>query len=271
MLMDRGRAAQLGRETVEILRAGHYTARSGRTVDLTGALARCKDGTIEYPPERRVGSPTTAARETRVSVENETVLAVGRRLAQGGTVAALNFASATMPGGGFLSGARAQEESIARSSGLFHALEGRAMYDVHREGPDSMYSDYVIYSPDVPVFRTDDGEVLEEPWLMSILTSPAVNANALRMYSLEQLYAIPQVMTGRTAKVLSVAVEQGVRRFILGAWGCGAFGLDSNMMAGIFREALKGPFSGAFEEIVFAITDWSDDEQFIGPFRRVFQ
>lgn len=83
-------------------------------------------------------------------------------MATDGAVAALNFASATHPGGGFLSGARAQEESIARSSGLFACLEGREMYSWHRSRLDAMYSDWIIYSPDVPVFRTDDGELLEE-------------------------------------------------------------------------------------------------------------
>ena len=42
------------------------------------------------------------------------------------------------------------------------------------------------------------------------------------------------------------------------------------MMADIFGDALMGPFRGAFDEIVFAITDWSPEERFIRPFRRVF-
>ena len=76
-------------------------------------------------------------------------------------------------------------------------------------------------------------------------------------------------MAGRTRKVLAVASEHGHRRLILGAWGCGAFGLDSAMMSGIIAEALK-EFGGAFTEIVFAVTDWSPEQRFIGPFRRVF-
>jgi uncharacterized protein (TIGR02452 family) len=76
-------------------------------------------------------------------------------------------------------------------------------------------------------------------------------------------------MAGRTRKVLAVASEHGHRRLILGAWGCGAFGLDSVMMAGIFAEALK-EFGGAFNEIAFAITDWSPEQCFIGPFHHVF-
>jgi uncharacterized protein (TIGR02452 family) len=77
-------------------------------------------------------------------------------------------------------------------------------------------------------------------------------------------------MRRRTDKVLAVAAAHGERRLILGAWGCGAFGLDPEMMAGVFHDALTGPFARAFDEIVFAITDWSADERFIAPFRRVF-
>src|SRR5204862_5934112 len=79
------------------------------------------------------------------------------------------------------------------------------------------------------------------------------------------------VMTVRTAQMLSVAANHGVRRFILGAWGCGAFGLDPEMMARTFDDALRGPFRGVFDEIVFAVTDWSPERRFIGPFKRRFR
>jgi uncharacterized protein (TIGR02452 family) len=150
------------------------------------------------------------------------------------------------------------------------SLDGRDMYAHHRANRDAMYSDYVIYSPAVPVFRTDAGDLLEEPWHLSIVTCPAVNGDALAEQAPQRLAEVPSVMTARTAKLLSVAAEQRVRRFILGAWGCGSFGLDPEMMAGIFRDALMGPFRGVFDEVVFAVTDWSPEERFIGPFRWMF-
>jgi hypothetical protein len=42
-------------------------------------------------------------------------------------------------------------------------------------------------------------------------------------------------------------------------------------MAGIFRDALAGPFRGVFDEIVFAVTDWSPEQRFIGPFQKAFE
>ena len=74
----------------------------------------------------------------------------GRRLGPG--TAALVFASARNPGGGFRTGARAQEEDVARASALVACqLTVPAFYDHHRSHPDLRYSDRVIHSPDVPV------------------------------------------------------------------------------------------------------------------------
>jgi len=269
-LMDRDVARKVGRETLAILSSRGYSAPSGRHVDIGPMLDGARLGTVEYPPELLLPLPIAGGARTRIAVENDTTLSVGRRMARSGRVAALNFASATAPGGGFLNGARAQEESIARSSGLFSSLEGRKMYSYHRARLDAMYSDYVIYSPDVPVFRTDAGDLLEEPWSLSIITCPAVQAKALARYEPDRLGEIPRVMTTRTAKMLSVAAKHSAKRFILGAWGCGAFGNDPGMMAGIFRDALSGPFRGVFDEIVFAVTDWSPEKMFIEPFLQTF-
>jgi uncharacterized protein (TIGR02452 family) len=268
--MDRQIAAKLGNETVSIVTAGGYTGPAGNHVDVRAAADAARDATVEYPPEHQLTLPPSRNAHTQFSVENDTVLAVGRRMAANGPVAALNFAAATSPGGGFLHGARAQEESIARSSALFSALEGRAMYPFHRARRDAMYTDYVLYSPAVPVFRTDSGDLLDEPWLLSVLTCPAVNGAALEKYAPARPGEIEAVMTTRTAKMLAVAAAHDVRRFILGAWGCGAFGLDPQMMAAIFHDAFTGLFRGVFDEIVFAVTDWSPEKRFIGPFERVF-
>ena len=80
---------------------------------------------------------------------------------------------------------------------------------------------------------------------------------------------ILSAMRERIRKVLLVAAVQGHEVLVLGAWGCGAFGNDSREIAGLFAEALSGPFGGVFARIVFAITDWSAEKRFIGPFRDV--
>jgi uncharacterized protein (TIGR02452 family) len=90
----------------------------------------------------------TGDNQTVIEVKNETTLAAARRLLDlARKPVALNFASATHPGGGFLSGGLAQEESLARSSGLYACLRNNPMYEYHRSNYDPLYSNYAIYSP----------------------------------------------------------------------------------------------------------------------------
>jgi uncharacterized protein (TIGR02452 family) len=271
MLMDRNLAADLGRETVRILEAGRYQSPAGKTVPIGDLLRRAVQGTRSYPPDQALPEVPAGSKPARIEVENETTLTAARCLVEAGLrPLALNFASATNPGGGFLGGARAQEESIARSSGLYACLVGQAMYEFHRARHDPMYSHYAIYSPDVPVFRTDDGTLLEEPYLCSFITCPAVNAKVVREGKPAGRAEIRETMRDRMAKVLAIAALQGYDTLVLGAWGCGAFGNDSQEVAELFREALTGRFGGVFLRAVFAITDWSEDSRFIGPFRGAF-
>jgi uncharacterized protein (TIGR02452 family) len=271
MYPDRHRAAELGQESVRIIEAGRYTTPSGRTVDISEAVRVAKLGTRAYPAEHAVPMTLPGESTTHIDVTNETTLAAAARLvAAGHRPAALNFASAKHPGGGFLSGARAQEESLARASGLYACLVDHPMYDLHRAQSDPMYTNYAIYSPDVPVFRHDDGALREEPFACAFITSPAVNAKVVLERRPSAGPAIHAAMRERTLRVLAIAAHHGHATLVLGAWGCGVFGNDGDAIAGLFHEALNGPFSGAFAHIVFAILDSSREEEFIGPFRRRF-
>lgn len=264
-------AARLGQGAVAILQTGHYLSPSGARVEIRTQVEKAVGRTMAYPPDREVQCELDLGLSPRISVENQTVLEVGRRMAADGPVVALNFASAESPGGGFLSGARAQEEAIARSSGLFACLEHQPMYEFHRQRRDAMGTDYVIYSPDVPVFRTDDGALLEEPWPLSIITCAAANASALKRYAPQRLRQVLGVMQVRTHKVLATAAFHGHRRIVLGAWGCGAFGIPPVLMAGVFQELLATSFAKSFDEVTFAIVDWSEDQRTIGPFQAAFE
>jgi len=78
-------------------------------------------------------------------------------------------------------------------------------------------------------------------------------------------------MWNRILKVLAVAEKHGHKALVLGAWGCGAFGNNSADIASLFRKVLQEHFHGTFKHIIFAVTDWSDDQHFIGPFLREFR
>ncbi|HXG89481.1 MAG TPA: TIGR02452 family protein [Vicinamibacterales bacterium] len=260
--------ARVGIGTVEILRAGGYHTSRGAWVSIATSVQAAIDGTVEYPPSATIKVPVVSGHRSQVTVENDTVLTVGRRLAAEGPVVALNFASSSHPGGGFRNGVLAQEESLARASGLFACLERQPMYAFHRTCADMLHAGYVIYSPRVPVFRTDEGQLLDEPWPLSILTSPAVNAGAVARHAPGRLADIPGVMQERARRVLAVALRHGHSRLILGAWGCGVFGIDAEVMAEIFSDLLATEFTGAFEAVAFAIVDVADRRRLLAPFRR---
>lgn len=272
MHLNRNQRAQMAQETVQIIGQGHYLSAAGRHVDIGAAVAASIAGTREFPPDHMVTLPCglRARHATQIVVRNETTLAAARRLVADHRTVALNFASAKNPGGGFLSGSEAQEESLARSSSLYACLDGRSMYQFHRRHGDTLYTDYVIYSPSVVVFRDNDGRLLETPFTCSFLTAPAPNAGAVLQQDPTRRNELRHALRGRINKVLSIAATQGYDTIILGAWGCGVFKNDPRDVAAEFQAALSGDFAGVFRLIHFAISDRSSDGAVIAPFEQAF-
>ena len=113
------------------------------------------------------------------------------------------------------------------------------------------------------VERMDDGTELEHPWLLSFLTCAAPYAPSIGQPESGDL------LQKRIGRVLAIARAFGYSALVLGAWGCGAFANDPYRTAVDFRAALETEFRGAFSEVVFAITDWSPERRFLGPFGEV--
>ncbi|MFD5621909.1 TIGR02452 family protein [Streptomyces yangpuensis] len=263
------RLREIARENAEILAAGGYRTRSGRQVSLAAALAEAKAGTRIYGPNRIIPGeqPLGGGRATAVEVTGESSTVAARRLAadapagpgagrSGAPVAVLNFASARNPGGGYVRGAKAQEEALCRASALYETLlEAPEYYEVHRAEVSTFYTDRVIHSPGVPVFRDDRGELMESPFLAGFLTSPAPNAGTILRQEPERAAEIPAALARRAELVLEVAALHEYRRLVLGAWGCGVFRNDPVHVAEAFRGLLATRFAGTFERVVFAILD----------------
>ncbi len=276
--MKRSARMELAKQTVQIVECGHYQAATGCVIDIATMVRTCLDGTRFFAPEELqqlrqtvLAQPSEGCR-TAVEVVNETTLAgIARVLADGqGPIAALNFASAKNPGGGFLNGSQAQEESLARSSAL-HAslLRASTFYERHRVSPSLLYSDAMVLSPNCPVFRDDDGNLLERPQLVSFITSPAPNAGAAAKNRPEEVPLIPEVFRRRSEYVLALAASQGYKHLVLGAWGCGVFRNDPAIVAAAFLRHLQhGAWSGRFERIVFSVFDNSPSKETIAAFQR---
>lgn len=272
VLINRKLAAAYGAEAVAITHAGAYTAPSGRSVTIADDVLAARDGTISYAPDDRLDSHAARFASTAITVENTTTLAAAGALVRAGhDVAALNFASAKNPGGGFLNGARAQEESLCRASALYACLEGSPMYAWHRSRQDPVYGSWVIWSPRVPVFRGDDGELLETPFACSFLTSPAPNAGAALDRDTRWGSRVQPALRERVARVLGVAAQHGHDALVLGAWGCGVFRCDPAMVADELGRALEGTFAGRFAKVVFAIVDERPERSVIAPFEQRFR
>ncbi|KJK51032.1 hypothetical protein UK23_08625 [Lentzea aerocolonigenes] len=251
------RLRAIARETVEIAERGSYGEVS---IEVTPAVS----GTVLHLPDDELSLPQQGE-PAEVDVTNESTLEATRRL--GGDVAALVFASARNPGGGFLNGAQAQEESVARSSALYPCLLAAGdFYRHHRAHEDLTYSDRVIYSPNVPVFRDDKGNLLDAPYPVSFLTAAAPNRSAIVRNQPEREAGIPAALLQRAVRVLHVAAAHGHRRLVLGAWGCGVFGNEPAVVAGTFQTALRD--NRYFDHVVFAVLDRQQGTPTLNAFTR---
>lgn len=275
---------EIAKNTLDIIDAGFYVNEKGETIDISTAIRESEEKAMLYKPQDfenvyRLYAEYRAdakAFDTQYEVTGETTLQALERLHQSEeNLLCLNFASAKNPGGGFMGGAQAQEESLARSSGLYYSISQRSMmYAVNRQTQTCLYTDHMIYSPRVPFFKNDHGELHLRPYHAAVLTVPAVNAGVVKQQeSQEHIDRIDEVMLSRMEKLLMVAALQGHETLVLGAWGCGVFRNPAAKVSGYFKNHLldNPQFNGVFKKIVFAILDSTGDQTVITPFREKFE
>ncbi len=234
-------------------------------------MARAAEGTRLYRPGdyEHLGPPEAGAVPVTVEVTPETTGEAARRLVERehvARVAALNFASDRNPGGGFLGGAKAQEEDLARCSSLDRCqLTQLAYYQANRATSSILYTDHLIYSPEVPFFRDERLELLPVPFAVSVITSPAPNAGEAQPRG--EGPHVRGTLERRAEHVLRVAAHHRHRTLVLGAWGCGVFRNDPRAVADVFAQLLAtAPFAHAFARVVFAIYDRSKSQATLRAF-----
>jgi len=262
--LERRYAIWLGETAARLSPAEGIHDADGPVLDLGHAIGHAVEHKESIRPDELVRIPDAPKfASTRIRVVNDTTLAVARRMSErDASTAALNFANGVEPGGGFLMGSLAQEETLCRSSALYATLVGDPMYEAHRSQelpPES--SAWIIRSPRVPVFRSDDGKPEAAPWRADFLTCAAPLATLVGQPRSHEL------LDRRIHRMFEVAVSRGHASLVLGAWGCGAFRNDPEVVAVLFRRHLE-TFAGHFREVVFAITDWSEDRRTFRPFAR---
>ncbi len=217
-------------------------------------------------------------REGNVRVSYLRSFAAARRYADEGKVGVLNFASAKMPGGGVRNGSSAQEESLCRVSTLEPCINHGKMNDFYRShfGISRLYNDDIIYTPGVVVIREDDGDmdVLDkgERYSVDVITCAAPN---LRPDPERKTVEVSDdelrgLFVKRFCRIMEVAAKNGCWNLILGAFGCGAFMNDPEIVANAAKDALD-MYPKAFDTIEFAVYCKPSDMRSYEVFKRILE
>ena len=187
-----------------------------------------------------------------------------------GFVGVLNFASSTNPGGGVTKGSTAQEECLCRCSNLYLTLYQekciREYYNVNKKYMSNLGSDAIIYSRNVYVFKDKNYNMLpvEDRFYVDVLTcaAPNLRENPRNQYNIdaseekltltdEELY---NIHVKRARNILNVAIKNEDDYLILGAFGCGAFRNNPEIVAKAYKDVLQD-YMYCFKVIDFAIID----------------
>ena len=241
----------IAQESIKITKEQRYVL-NGREIELPAA----DHSAVEvYSPERGIGllsEPIPQGTMCRICVTNEDSFQAARRYDH---PLVMNFANAHHAGGGFLIGANAQEEALCRCSTLYASINSKAaeeMYHYNNTHASPVESDYMLYSPDVCVFRNEKCELLETPFTAAVITVPAPNRYGAAMIVSKN--TIRDTMCRRIRIMLKAAAKHGHKDLVLGAWGCGAFGNSPEDVSLFFREIIiDETYGNMFDEICFAI------------------
>jgi len=286
---NRNQRVKIAADTLAAIQHGSYSLNDV-TYPLAAAVQTMIDGTVYEAPTsatmanwKSAPAPSaTAVEKTTIEMRLASTLISLRALCAipDASVGVLNFASAHKPGGGFLSGAQAQEESLARSSTIYNSFmseKGHLFYKGGEKKVPGYYSHAMLWTPGVTFFRNDRGDLVE-PCTASLVTSAAVNAGAVKsarkQLSQEQLTEadarIRSTMHERMGRVLYLFEQRGSTHLVLGSFGTGVFRNDIGTVAELWAELL-GPgtrFEKSFTHIDFAIIDEKTLDTFKAAFAR---
>ena len=203
-----------------------------------------------------------------VFLEQDTSFAAAKKHLKNGKVAVLNFANPVNPGDGVVNGAMAQEECLCRSSNLYSCISNEnvfnGFYGYHRSLNNYIYSDRLIYTKNVTVFKNDDTIpqlMPQEEWFKADVITCSAPYVAERKYMNEKI--LKELFKAKIKNIFESAIDNDVDVLILGAFGCGAFKNPPDIVANAFYEVIvENDYDKSFREIVFAIKSSNDNDPF---------
>lgn len=146
----------------------------------------------------------------------------------------LNFASFKYPGGGYLKGATAQEESLCAESTLYNVLSDpwleETYYSKNREDINKgLYYNKALYHPEI-VFERDD-----KTYKFNILTCAAPNYGEAIKRGVPHS-EIVEIYRNRLKFIYKILAQKQQGLLIAGAWGCGVFRFPLDISKQLFKE-----------------------------------
>lgn len=225
---------------------------------LAEATEKAKKSTKVYWENHTYGQTHLLQSFNEIRVVEGTSFATAKKYIGQGKIGVLNFANPHNPGGGVANGAMAQEECLCRSSNLYPCLlvpeAINEYYNYNKRITNNFFSDRIIYTDNVTVFKTDDTVPVlmpESEWFnVSVLTCAAPYLGG-RKYTNKK--ALEELFVQRILNILDVAWENHIDILIFGAFGCGAFKNPPEIVASAFHKALECCGILDFKKIVFAI------------------
>ena len=193
-------------------------------------------------------------------------------------VLVLNFANPVNPGGGVRRGARAQEEDLCRKSSLLFSLESHSAqryYKYNQSLHTYLGSDAIILTPNVEIIKDASGNLLDESVIVSVMTCAAPMITEGTEGLSDEQYQ--EMLYNRICGMLKCAAYWGYQVLVLGAFGCGAFGNDAQIVSDLFYKALKEfNYDGMmakdfFRRIDFAVLDKTPGQYNFNEFNRNFE
>jgi uncharacterized protein (TIGR02452 family) len=162
-------------------------------------------------------------------------------------VVIMNFASRHNCGGGYLNGARAQEEDLCRVIPALYSSLKQIRYPFPKHS--------ILITPNIEIWRDNYYNVLRSPYTISVVSAAAQNLK----YESFDYRLVENILTSIFVNVKDTLPNTDT--LILGAWGCGVYGNSPEIMANLMNSVIT-KYGGLYKKIIFAIPSGQNYDTF---------